>query len=246
MAILAKVLRYGGNPEQWGVWGEGKVEPGQSITIGSGMGPFFNVVGTYDGAVFQYETQLNASLTLKGQSNLQFNLFGTHEGKYMAQVSVAVSQPVPVPPTPHPPSPPSPPPSPSELVSEWEFILPRNLFAFFYYAGNSIPGNTVIQIILPDGTNSAQIIPSYPCMEMIPKNKLSRKIKLKAFHQPVPGQPNIIWLRFYVRQVGNENNEYIISVVKEDINKEAVCNLVITDSQQGILQGVNLADLPSE
>ena len=56
MAVAVHMLRYGGFPPNWTVWGQVTVWPGQTAVIGSGNGPFFNITGIHDGAIFQSVT----------------------------------------------------------------------------------------------------------------------------------------------------------------------------------------------
>jgi hypothetical protein len=88
MAMEVRILRHGGYPLQWALWGKGNVKPGEAITIGSGMGPFFAVIGVQDGACFQYGQVLNIALKVNGVSSQVFILNGGLEaGEYMALVS---------------------------------------------------------------------------------------------------------------------------------------------------------------
>jgi len=127
-------------------------------------------------------------------------------------------------PMPHPPAP-QPPPKPSELLTEFEFLLPRNMYAIFLYAGNQIPGYTFLNIFLPSGIDSAPFLASNTWMARIIKEKISRQIKIKAANQP-PGSSSH-YLKFYVRP--GTQNEWIITVVGNS-SKKAVCNLIINET----------------
>jgi hypothetical protein len=53
MAITVYMMRYGGLPLDWAIWGQVTVWPGQTTLLGSGDGPFFNITGVHNGANFQ-------------------------------------------------------------------------------------------------------------------------------------------------------------------------------------------------
>lgn len=74
MTINVQVQRFGGMPAQWSNWGSGKVNPGQSINIGSGMGPFFTILGVEGGARFQHGTMLDIVLKVSGVAQQAFEL----------------------------------------------------------------------------------------------------------------------------------------------------------------------------
>ena len=87
MAVTAQVFRHGGYPANWAVWGQARVSPGQTTVIGSGGGPFFNVTGVQDGAIFVRNPSLNIILKVNGVSTQVFNLYdGTNAGEYRALV----------------------------------------------------------------------------------------------------------------------------------------------------------------
>jgi hypothetical protein len=81
--IKAKV---GGITPGWATWGKGQVTPGQVRTLGSGSGPFFEVVGVSGGAKITHG-QLNVILKIAGTSSVEFDLMeqGTSH-HYMALV----------------------------------------------------------------------------------------------------------------------------------------------------------------
>lgn len=54
MSVQAKILGYGGFPVRWCELGKCNLTPGQTNAIGSGLGPFFTVIGVPGGAIFQY------------------------------------------------------------------------------------------------------------------------------------------------------------------------------------------------
>ena len=56
MAVTVVMMRYGGVPLDWRVWGQAAIWPGQTTVIGSENGPFFNVTGLHHGANFQNVT----------------------------------------------------------------------------------------------------------------------------------------------------------------------------------------------
>jgi hypothetical protein len=51
--VQAQILRHGGYPANWTVWGSCNITPGETTVIGSGSGPMFTVSGVAGGAQFQ-------------------------------------------------------------------------------------------------------------------------------------------------------------------------------------------------
>ena len=85
--VTAEIKRYNtGIPQGWITWGKGEVSPGQDKTLGSGMGPFFEVTGIAGGAVIIHGTALDVTLKVNGTSSIQFELTGNEAGRYMALV----------------------------------------------------------------------------------------------------------------------------------------------------------------
>lgn len=119
-------------------------------------------------------------------------------------------------------------PGPPELVSEWSFSLPENKSAFLLYIGNAIPGYTGLTISYPAESKNAIFVRSHTgVMASIGKAETARQVKITAFNYPQQGQP-IQRLRFSVRSAATD--EWIITVVREDMRKESVCNLLITST----------------